>query len=176
MNRVGLQHVALAEFFLRHLPARFTCVGYDLAPCRELVFVVVADESLAPKLWPSRTLGLRGLEGGVVDVAARGSAVRDVLFLLAQVGAVRLADHHVSLRDPDQPYRHRDYACRTPFGAIVAARPRYVGHVLRAAVFVALLKPWTGLASTAWRTVLKPVALTMGVVGGFHAIRAWFGM
>lgn len=175
-NRIGLVHAAIAEFLLSSVPASYACVGYDLSDCGVALKVhVLAGEDDPPERWRSLPLTANTLALNTVDVAGRGSAVRDVLHLLSVLGALKVSDYRPP-RHPAMEFLHADWARLTPFGAWLARRPERLGPALRLAVLVAVWKPWTGPLSLLWRVVLRPLVLALGAFGGLQAVRDWLGV
>ena len=174
-NGIALVHVAIADFLLNNTGPDFVCLGYEFSPDRLDLLVRVMDENRAPA-WPTVTYGTNYLALNAIDIVGRGGAFRDVLHLLAAVGAVRSNDY-LCLINPEHPeiFVHTDYVRRSPFGAWLAPRRRAHRLVLRLAVWVVRLRPWMTPSRFAWRFLLRPAILLLAAIGGLQAIRDWFG-
>lgn len=174
-NRISLLHLGIAEFLLAETPARFTCLAYDLGNDPSTVELILLDEARSPCDWARKVFSVANLQDQSIDIAGQGNAVRDVVYLLCAMGAMK--DHDfISLREPDRPYHHTDHIRCTPAGKWLARHPAMIPSALRSGVMLIHLRPWTGAINFTFRLVLKPAIALLAAIGGLHAIRNWFGL
>lgn len=175
INRIGLVHVGIADFVLDNMPAQFCCVGYEVADDGPRIHII-ADDDDAPEQWRTLEVSDNTLGLYAIDIAGRGSAVRDVIHLLTIVGALRVSDFRPIRRHSRARRRfvHSDYMRTTGFGRWLTHRRFALGFMLRLAVRVSQWRPWTSLATIAWRFVIRPGILALGALGGIDVIRGWF--
>jgi hypothetical protein len=175
INRIGFVHIAIADFILDHTPAQYVCVGYEVADTGPRIHIIPGDDT-PPERWRTLAVSDNTLGLYVVDIAGRGSAVRDVIHLLTVVGVIKVSDFRPIRRRSRarRHFVHSDYMRITPFGAWLTRRRYALGFVLRAAVQFSKWRPWTMSASVTWRCLIRPGILALGALGGLDVIRNWF--
>jgi hypothetical protein len=115
VNRIGLVHMAIADFVLDNTPRQYSCVGYEVADCGPRIHIIHDDDD-PPERWRSLAVSDNTLGLYVVDIAGRGSAVRDVIHLLTVVGVLKFSDFRpIRRRGRDRRrFVHSDYVRLTP--------------------------------------------------------------
>jgi len=172
INRIGMVHVAIAEFLLQHTALHYCCIGYEVSQRGPSIHILHNDDD-AEHRWRTMTVSDNTLATYSVDVAGRGSAIRDVLFLLSVIGAIKISDYRPIRRFSRARrvrFLHADYMRITPLGGWLSRRHRMVRPALAAAVQITIWRPWTTPATMCFRYVIRPAVLLLAAVGGLNAV------